>query len=896
MIGKRLGHYEILEKIGEGGMGEVYRAHDTKLDRDVAIKTISTGLAPSAERLARFQREARAVAALNHPNIVTIYSIEEIDGILFLSMELIEGQSLSRFIGKDGLSLERFFELSIALTDALAAAHSQGITHRDIKPSNIIVGKDGRLKVLDFGLAKLRDLTADSSQMMELPTVAAAEPVTAKGEVLGTATYMSPEQAEGKPLDHRSDIFSLGVVLYEMATGARPFHGDTPASLISSILRDDPPSISQVNRRLPRHLGRIVKRCLAKDVQRRFQTALDVRNELAGLKLEWESGELGDFVPPVGSSRRRRKRIWQFTGAAALVLVLMASAAVWQRSHRRSSVSATAPHLQLTRLTDKPGFQGQPCISPDGKLVAFVDGLPDNRDIYLQRVGGERVINLTPDFAGEDWQPSFSPDGARIAFRSEREGGGLYVMGTTGESPRRVSDKGYWPAWSPDGKELAYCMAPITDPRAMPSSSAIWRVNLTTGAATLVLSEMAANPDWSPHTKRIAYWMVRGGQRDLWTMRPDGSDPVAVTNDSPTDWRPVWSADGNYLYFISDRGGTDNIWRIAVDEESGKPRGEPEPVTSGTSDVGYFDITPEGHRLVFAENSVQAKLALQPFDARAERLSGAPQLIMESTAVAPDLSPDGKWIVYMTLQPWEDILIVHTDGSGMRHLTHDEYRDRFAHWSPKGDLIAFFSNRGGKYEVYTIRPDGSDLRKRAYCDFELLAPTWSPDATKLVCFGGKDRSYIVDLSDSLASPQRGTVTLLPPMTRPGGYFVPMSWTSHGDQIAGGIEAASTGKFLGLAGYSPTTGKYISYLTFTQPQDLVVPEWLDDGRRLIYAMGMEGNELRIFDTVQRVERKIETPPVAKGEWRTYNLADRGAAIFEIAGTFNVDVWLADVELQ
>lgn len=314
MIGKHLGHYEILEKIGEGGMGEVYRAHDTKLDRDVAIKTLSGAVARSDERLARFQREAKAIAALNHPNIVTIYSVEEIDEVLFLSMELIEGETLSRLIGKDGLPLDKFFELAIALADALAAAHSQGVTHRDIKPSNIIVGKDGRLKVLDFGLAKLRGLTADSSQIMELPTVAAEEPVTAKGEVLGTAMYMSPEQAEGKALDHRSDIFSLGVVLYEMATGARPFHGDTPASLISSILRDDPPSISEMNRRLPRHLGRIVKRCLAKDVQRRFQTALDVRNELAGLKGEWESGELGDLVSPVESRRRGRRRTWGFAG------------------------------------------------------------------------------------------------------------------------------------------------------------------------------------------------------------------------------------------------------------------------------------------------------------------------------------------------------------------------------------------------------------------------------------------------------------------------------------------------------------------------------------------------------------------------------------------------------
>ena len=310
MIGQRLGPYEVLGKLGEGGMGEVYRAHDPKLKRDVAIKVLPRDTAGDADRRARFEREAQAVAALNHPNIVTIHSVEEADGVLFLTMELVEGQSLDALITTGGLPLARVLALAIPLTDAISAAHQKGITHRDLKPANVMVTADGRVKVLDFGLAKLVEPSPIAAGVSELMT----RLLTGEGRIVGTVAYMSPEQAEGKPVDHRSDIFSLGVMLYELATGERPFKGDTHVSLLSSILRDTPRSVTELKPAAPRELSRIIKRCLVKDPEYRYQSAKDLRNELRELQ---EEGHGANQEPPAIESREASIAVLPFASLSA---------------------------------------------------------------------------------------------------------------------------------------------------------------------------------------------------------------------------------------------------------------------------------------------------------------------------------------------------------------------------------------------------------------------------------------------------------------------------------------------------------------------------------------------------------------------------------------------------
>ena len=292
MIGTTLSHFRITAKLGEGGMGEVYLAEDTKLGREVAIKVLPAKMASDPARLERFQREARAIAALNHPNIVTIYSVEEAAGTHFIAMELVDGRTLAQEIPPGGLTLGRFFDLSIAMTKAVAAAHARGITHRDLKPANVMVDREGQVKVLDFGLAKLTEESVPP-EMTQMPT----EALTQEGLVIGTIPYMSPEQVEGKPIDARTDIFSLGVLFYEMATGERPFQGDTSPALMSSILKDVPQPIVDVRHDLPRHLGRILNRCLEKDPQHRYSSATEVLNEYKkrwpGARVKHRSGRSG---------------------------------------------------------------------------------------------------------------------------------------------------------------------------------------------------------------------------------------------------------------------------------------------------------------------------------------------------------------------------------------------------------------------------------------------------------------------------------------------------------------------------------------------------------------------------------------------------------------------------
>ena len=295
MIGRTLNHYKVLRQLGSGGMGDVYVAEDTTLDRQIALKVLPAEMAGDPERLARFEREAKAIAALDHPNIVTIHTIEEADDVRFITMQLVEGKTLERILAEapgGGLPLGELFEIGAPLAEAISVAHEHGITHRDLKPSNVMVTSEGRVMVLDFGLAKLRETAGGPDDETRAPI----DTLTGEGKIIGTVAYMSPEQAEGKPVDQRTDIFSLGIILYEMSTGERPFRGDTRMSVLTSIIRDTPPPVTDLNASMPRHIGRIVKHCLEKDPDRRFQSAKDLRNELDELRDELDTREMTPYV------------------------------------------------------------------------------------------------------------------------------------------------------------------------------------------------------------------------------------------------------------------------------------------------------------------------------------------------------------------------------------------------------------------------------------------------------------------------------------------------------------------------------------------------------------------------------------------------------------------------
>lgn len=434
MIGETLARYRIVDKLGEGGMGEVYLAEDTELDRKVALKMLPTEMAGDPERMERFRREAKAVAALNHPNIVTIYSIEESDGTQFLTMEHVEGESLDQMLPPTGMPLSKVFDIAIPLADALATAHERGIVHRDLKPANIMVNKEGRVKVLDFGLAKLtQDDSVEGTEgdLTQIPTRIAT--LTGEGMVMGTAPYMSPEQVEGRAMDHRTDIFSLGVLLYELATGRRPFSSDTSAGLVSAILRDTPSSVTEINPGLPRHLARIVQHCLEKDPEARYQSAKDVRNELRSLRREVDSGTVttGSGVspaePPLGKPRKKSgPGLWAALAAAA-VLILAIGWWVGRGGGSEPEGSTSSPEatsLAVATQSEVPSVAVLPFnnLSADPDNEYFTDGLTEELIGALAKVDGLRIAARSSVFALKGSTLSVQEIGERLGVDNVLEG------------------------------------------------------------------------------------------------------------------------------------------------------------------------------------------------------------------------------------------------------------------------------------------------------------------------------------------------------------------------------------------------------------------------------------------------------------------------------------------
>ncbi len=785
--GSRLGAYEILGAIGSGGMGDVYRARDTRLGRDVALKFLPDDLAADPDWRARFDREARALAALNHPGIVSIYAIETEGGQPFIAMECVEGRVLTDVIPKGGLPLDRLLAMATQIASAVAAAHAHGIVHRDLKPANVMVGPRDVVKVLDFGLAKALDANASRATA---ETVAQAQDLTGEGRILGTVAYMSPEQAEGRSVDERSDIFSLGVLLYEMAVGERPFKGDTSLSVLSAILRDTPRPLLEVNPSLPRELARVVRRCLAKDPDDRYQSAADLRSDLDDLRQASQSGELRLPASIPGTSKAPSRR-WTLAAGVAVAALSGLAGVAW-RGFSGAAVPAV-PRMTFSRLTLLNGVAQQPMISPDGKWVVYVSSVSGNPDIYLQSTTGQTAINLTKDSPAADSMPAFSADGERIAFRSERDGGGLFVMGRTGESVRRLTKSGLQPVWFPDGRRLAFASLSSLQPEARGGGiSELWTVDTTGGEPQRIYRGDAVQPRVSPNGRRIAFWAMQPNgdftgfaspNRDVWTVAVDGTNPVRVTTDEATDWNPVWSPDGTALYFLSNRSGSMNLWRVGIDEATGATTGEAQALAAPALYIRHFSVSADGRLGTYANLATTNNLARIRIDARTAATRGPIEAITSGPRdfLTFDVNDDRQVVLMTNVTQQEDLLIAAT-GSGLRHLVNDRYRDRNPRWSTDGRQIFFYSDRGQDYEIYSIDRDGGGLRQLTDTGGKRFYPVPSRDGSKVLA--GDITSYelfVYDARDFSKAPDR--LPSLPPELR-GPTFIPSDWSPDGRSVSG----------------------------------------------------------------------------------------------------------------
>jgi Tol biopolymer transport system component len=825
MIGTVLGHYKILRLVGKGGMGEVYAAEDQTLGRTVAIKVLPAGIHAQPAELERFSREAKTIASLNHRAIVTLYSFEESAGTHFITMELVEGAPLSARIPAAGLPFDDVLRMGIEMTDAVSAAHERGIVHRDLKPANVLVRPDGQIKILDFGLAKLR---AQESAAADLPT----QQLTGEGRIVGTVAYMSPEQAEGRAVDHRSDIFSLGVMLYEMATGQRPFQGDTSLSVLSAVLKDQPKLATDLNPRVPSAFARVLKICLHKDPERRYQSAKDLRNELQTLKEELDSGELmrPAAVAPVPAGPQPIR--WPLVAASigGLAVAVYALIQFWPGS---GSSGVTPVSLQHTRLTSASGVEQDPALSPDGKWFLYVSNASGNLDIYLQSVGGQNPINLTKDSLAADREPAFSPDGERIAFWSAREApAGIYVMGRTGETPRRITSSGRDPHWSPDGKHLVFATVSAEVPTSRGALSAIRRVSIETGEVTTLTEVDALNPSWSPNGKFIAFWglgRTEGGttftsHRDLFVISADGGTPWQLTSDAHVDWAPVWSPDGAFIYFDSNRGGAMNLWRLPMDPESGRAAGDPQAVTTSASYVGRLRMAGAG--IIFESREAVSNVYRASFDA-ARAVVGEVQPVTSGSRTFRfvDASPDGEYLVLGTsfLQQ-EDVFVSKSDGSELRQLTNDAFNDRWPTWAPDGKRIAFYSDRSGKYEIWITTTSGQLQQLTRASTYSLLYPRWSPSG-RLMSASDISISRATMIFDPNRPWNEQTPDVLPAPAGPGSLFGPTAtapFSPDETQMAGMVGNVVTIYDIAKRTYREVPGARAG----------PVFAWLKDGRLLV----------------------------------------------------------------
>ncbi|MBI1791298.1 MAG: serine/threonine-protein kinase [Acidobacteria bacterium] len=767
MIGSTLSHYTILEKLGEGGMGVVYKARDTHLDRFVAIKVLPAARVADPERKRRFVQEAKAASALNHPNIITVHDIACENGVDFMVMEYLAGKPLDQAIPRRGMRVPEALSYAVQIADALACAHAAGIIHRDLKPGNVMTSEGGRVKLLDLGLAKLAEETADPDAGVTRSLWHDERPLTQIGTLLGTVAYMSPEQAEGRPLDGRSDIFAFGALLHEMVTGQRAFRGESIPSTLSAVLRDDPAAAGSLVEGLPRELERIISRCLRKDPNRRFQGMADLKVALEELKQESESGLLA--VPEAAKRVRRRPMLW---GLAAAMLLAAAGAGVWLG---RGRVETPDAWLTSVPLTSYAGTQRTPSFSPDGSQVVFTwtGEKQENFDLYIKLVGPGTPLRLTRDPAN-DVSPAWSPDGRWIAFvRGAAGESSILLIPALGGPERKLADVRIQTgppkalAWFPDGTALL-----VSSQEGPNFHSKLFLVTVATGEKRPLTSPPPLlsgdfTPAVSPDGRTIAFCRAPNANRgEIYTQalnqdRTPAGEPRQITFEGRMSLSPAWTGDGREIVFASGAtGATLSLWRVAA-SGSVKPR----PLLLLPGGNGMLPaISAQGNRLAYARDSSHENIWQVTVEGGKP---GAPARFIPSSRrdFEPRFSPDGTKIAFSSDRSGStQVWIANADGSGPVQLTSlGGSLTSGPHWSPDGRLLAFLSNAEGQNELYLMRADGGAPQRLTISPAHDTAPSWSRDG-KWIYFGS-NRGGLFQVWKMQPDPKSSPVQV----TRSGGY-------------------------------------------------------------------------------------------------------------------------------